>query len=467
MLTNRGTRRIANAAAAAAALAAAAKENMGGNKHAKKKKRGAAAKGSLLSELRGSVVPLQDLCINLVCANIDLVDALGDVGDSVRDALCALLCRHRKLDERVLRLFLGQDTSCLRLYDCADLDPPDLDAIAPTCPMLTTFHAHMCASMRSSHLMALAEECPLLTDVVLGGSAFVRAMPRLRRFAVTHSPDIGTETAAALSEVQQLESVTFESCLSVDDMALARLLGLSEEKAMSAISTSDAESNSAAATVVAAAIAAAAAPGSRLWEVSLNGCEAVTDVGVLPLLAIHGSSLETLNLNGCVQLSPAIMSAIATHCGRRGRGGVGGHLTCLDVRNLVDAVDDLGLSAVAEVCGSSLRKVDLTRCTEVTDTGVMAVLQTCGQLQELRLNSLDKLTVATLEQICNGSHDALEALDLSFCRQVGLSDGWVDRLRASCSALGRLWLWGCIRVTQDCKQMRRPPLEIIGLHTVM
>jgi len=90
---------------------------------------------------------LQQICVNLVCNNIDCVEAFGDVADAVKDSICQLLCRHRKLDNRVLRLFLGPEVEHLRLYDCAEVDEQGLLSISLSCPILTTLHLHQCSRM--------------------------------------------------------------------------------------------------------------------------------------------------------------------------------------------------------------------------------------------------------------------------------------------------------------------------------
>jgi hypothetical protein len=74
-----------------------------------------------LSELRGTVKPLFQLCLDYVCANIDLVDSLEGLPEDVLGKMSATLCQQRRLNPDNLALFLQRNITTLRLADCASL----------------------------------------------------------------------------------------------------------------------------------------------------------------------------------------------------------------------------------------------------------------------------------------------------------------------------------------------------------
>jgi hypothetical protein len=69
-----------------------------------------------------SVPPLFQLCLQMLCANFECVEDLGDVTAEVRNRLAALLCRQLKLTPEVLERIAGPGVTEVVLPDCSRID---------------------------------------------------------------------------------------------------------------------------------------------------------------------------------------------------------------------------------------------------------------------------------------------------------------------------------------------------------
>ena len=108
-----------------------------------------------------------------------------------------------------------------------------------------------------------------------------------------------------------------------------------------------------------------------------------------------------------------------------------------------DQMTDAGVIALAAVCGN-LQSIDLAGCDKVTDAGVVALGAGCGQLQHISLAFCDKVTDAGVIAFGAGCGQ-LESINLAGCGQV--TDAGVIALGAGCGELQIINLTGCIRVT--------------------
>jgi DNA repair protein RAD7 len=86
------------------------------SKHAAKKREMQAYQ--LTGESKVAVLPLRDLCINLVAEYIDDLDQLGFLPPNSKRQISMIISRQRKLDGKTLQLFLGQDEDTIELFDC-------------------------------------------------------------------------------------------------------------------------------------------------------------------------------------------------------------------------------------------------------------------------------------------------------------------------------------------------------------
>eukprot|EP00899_Mesostigma_viride_P001317 jgi/Mesvir1/11186/Mv14577-RA.1 len=201
------------------------------------------------------------------------------------------------------------------------------------------------------------------------------------------------------------------------------------------------------------ALRAVAANCGQLRHLDVGYCSLVTDAGV-SAIAAGCQQLEVLDVRYVQGVTDVSIAAVAAHCPRLcgldvGGTGVGSAglvelaLGCHELRSLdvtfCEAVDDLGVFAVARMC-PLLESLDYT-LTPVSDYGIGAVISHCAQLRRL----------------CLGEQATDEAVRLrpESCRQMRslrvtspyLTDAALAPLAASCPHLASLSLSQCPMVT--------------------
>ncbi|KAL7750316.1 UV-damaged DNA-binding protein rad7 [Sorochytrium milnesiophthora] len=142
--------------------------------------RGAKGKPALASEYlilneTATVPSLQNICIKVVCDNIDLIESFGDIPEESLRQISRILSKHRRLTPELLPLFTGMDRHALHLYDCTQLVPDVLATIAPSCPALSDLHLSFCGRMADDVIVKYADtwEDGLLRKVHLTGPFLV------------------------------------------------------------------------------------------------------------------------------------------------------------------------------------------------------------------------------------------------------------------------------------------------------
>ena len=108
-----------------------------------------------------------------------------------------------------------------------------------------------------------------------------------------------------------------------------------------------------------------------------------------------------------------------------------------------DQVTDAGVIALGAFCGN-LQSIDLARCEKVTDAGVVALSAVCGKLQYISLAFCDQLTDAGVIALGAGCGQ-LQSINLTCCDKV--TDAGVIALGAGCGKLQSISLAGCSKVT--------------------
>ncbi|KNE59366.1 hypothetical protein AMAG_03661 [Allomyces macrogynus ATCC 38327] len=128
-----------------------------------------------LKKAMSTVPPLKDMCIRALSEHIDDVEALGDVSNETRRKLARILCKKRALDASVLPLFTGWEITNLTLFDCTKLDANTLAMIARLCPNLQSLHLAFCGRTADSTVAAWGEAwSDSLEELSLNGPYLVR-----------------------------------------------------------------------------------------------------------------------------------------------------------------------------------------------------------------------------------------------------------------------------------------------------
>ena len=108
-----------------------------------------------------------------------------------------------------------------------------------------------------------------------------------------------------------------------------------------------------------------------------------------------------------------------------------------------DQMTDAGVIALAAVCGN-LRSIDLAGCDKVTDAGVVALGAGCGELQHINLAGCGQVTDAGVIALGAGCGELL-SINLAGCIRV--TDAGVTALGAGCRELQSIDLTCCSKVT--------------------
>jgi len=176
--------------------------------------------------------------------------------------------------------------------------------------------------------------------------------------------------------------------------------------------------------------------GNRsLVALDVTGIEGVTDKSLL-VVAENCLRLQGLNVTGCRRLTDASMVALA----RNNR-----HLKRLKF-NSCSQLTDTTIETVAANC-EYLLEIDLYDLPLVESPAISALLTGCLHLRELRLMRCPRITDSAFTSISH-DHDpfnSLRILDLTDCSEI--TDRAVERIVATCPRLRNLLLAKCIHLS--------------------
>lgn len=120
--------------------------------------------------------------------------------------------------------------------------------------------------------------------------------------------------------------------------------------------------------------------GSRLRELVLDECSAISDAGLLALAGRLRGRLAALSLRRCSKLSDASLVAAAE----------GGGLARLCINGLHQA-GPATLDALGRCCAAQLRELDVSFCPGLTEGSLGRLVERCGELR-LRVYGCSQLT---------------------------------------------------------------------------
>jgi len=152
----------------------------------------------------------------------------------------------------------------------------------------------------------------------------------------------------------------------------------------------------------------------------LSGCNKVTDVAVLSICA-HAVRLENLELSGCDRISDISIlelgsAVIRSKQGVLGAGGAAGlpPTSPSSAEPGANASADSAVDTEQMLQGTSqtLRSLDLSHCTRITDTGIRGLRQGAVQLTSLNLEGCYGVLASNDDLEANEWEDVEENDDL-------------------------------------------------------
>jgi hypothetical protein len=363
------------------------------------------------------VPTLVDICLNLTVELLEDVETLWGVPDLVKARLAAGACRKRALCAQVLRLFTEHAPTEVYLPDCSNLtEDVLLDAVREAAtPRLEKLHLEQCGrGMTDATAVALASTGPLPSLKVLRLSGAYRLTDHgLQGLLGCASHESLVELALARCSRVQGPAVEALPALAtgLKVLDLTEVGGLSQQtlvnvfNGLSMLESVTLDGIPEAGDAVLCALATG--PSQELKDVSLRGCHAVTDDGLIALARAR-PNLRSL--------------ALDENC----------------------SIGAQGLLQVASSC-VQLENLSLRRCSAVHDD-VVRKFAALGTLRHVSLNGCSKLTCGAVEAMGQHCSRTLESLDISWCR--GIDGPALGVLADACSQLKDLALWGCSQVDE-------------------
>lgn len=176
---------------------------------------------------------------------------------------------------------------------------------------------------------------------------------------------------------------------------------------------------------------------TRLNRISLGRCLAVTQAGVMTLVAQCGSGLRHLTLPYTQQLADELLQAVGSNAPELREFISGNH----------SQFTNKGLDALGKGC-RHLETLHITDCY-VTNDGIASVAALCKSLRVLTLAYMDGISDEGLSAVL-GHIPNLEELDLTFCT---ILDAGVKELATRAKNLRKLSLADCLVSDEGVKEL--------------
>jgi DNA repair protein RAD7 len=362
-----------------------------------------------------------------------------DVDHDIRSSIARELVARQKLDPAALEALLEPDLEALELVDCSQI-PGDvlLAALTKLKPTLRYLVLDMCGrcvgpkavdALANNGLLALSiGGAYLLKDA--DAARLVLSSPNLSSVEFKACPLLGAEFCRALTNPRSPNVSSSSSSSSLLELSLEDL-PLDGSQLQVLCGDTDALRS--------------------LKSLSLRRFDALTDELASGILErASNSELHHLDLSHNYHLTDATLSAIRTHAGGIRSLCLNGlkRLTMEGLEALFLPVP--GVDETPPVL-HSLEVANLDH-QAVTDDVVQLVCQASSQqrdgdqgLERLNVQGSSAVTYAACEHLVQTSAHTLKVVNLSFCTQV--TDHGLGYLVQHCRSLERLDIWGCAQVS--------------------
>ncbi|KAK7912269.1 F-box domain-containing protein [Apiospora marii] len=364
----------------------------------------------------GSVLPLA------VCSRVERL-TLTNCKDLSDDGLMALV----KNNPNLLALDISQDSKVNN--EVSKITEASIFAIAENCRKLQGLNVSGCKNISNESMIALAESCKYIKRLKLNDCdqlndsailAFANNCPNILEIDLHACSNIGNEPVTALlAKGQSLRELRLASCDLIDDGAFLNL------------------------------------PAGRTYEhlriLDLTCCVKLTDRSVEKIVDV-APRLRNLVLAKCGNMTDSAVYAIS----KLGRNlhyvhlGHCRHITDEGVKRLVSSCNriryiDLGCcslltdeSVVKLATLPKLKRIGLVKCSNITDASMYALAKA-----NLRRPRRD----ANGHVVADYHHSSLERVHLSYC--INLTIPCIMRLLNSCQKLTHLSLTGVHAFMRD------------------
>ena len=360
------------------------------------------------------VPTLTSLCINVLVANFEVVEELGDLSEESRRLLLERLAVARKLTPEALRVVLDVALPMnLVIPECSTLSEESLQNLFARYPSneLKAIRLTNCGFGFSDTTAVKAEAvCTAIEVLQLTGmyrisdsslGRFLGKCTFLRDVDLSACTKVGKDTIDAMVRLQSLSFITLNDIAMLTDEDLVPLLQM-----------------------------------NKLEGISLQGLNQITDTFTMAMLERFGSKLRKLNLSACPSLTDVSCLTIAEHCRILDTLDLSFlSFTSTALQQLFQDASDSTKPSIGQLEVISFRGVG-----RVTDDVVIPLCLAHGQ--SLRRIDLSSSAITGKSLVAMAKHcPRLEHLDLSFVR--GVREDATGALIESANALRNVSVWGC------------------------
>ncbi|CAH0476800.1 unnamed protein product [Peronospora belbahrii] len=357
---------------------------------------------------------LRDLALQCLAENVEQLPTLEYIDAAARHQVARAVVYVRRLQPRVLPLFIFPGVTEIDIPDCSNIDEETLLRTFTQCAShglaLTVLRLGLCGRCVSDSVIeelgdALRtveqlqmQGCYRLSDA--GCKMLVRrCAPSLDSLEISCNQRITKMSIDYFSELENLQSLVLSECPQIDNASLESLKSM-----------------------------------KKLRKLKLNQMERLSDEFIVSL-AQSLPGLEEFSIARCSQLTNTAVKGMLKSCRE---------LKVLDVSDLHQITDEC-FEPVREY-GHALRHVSLRCCLKLTDVAFQHIV--CGAkayLETLEMSSVPQATDASMMALLEHCATSLATLDISFCRNI--TEDALGILADGTETLRSLVLWGCTQVT--------------------
>lgn len=224
---------------------------------------------------------------------------------------------------------------------------------------------------------------------------------QLRVLLAPRNTQLNSDMVASIASIRTLQKLDLESCTQLRDDDLKRIaegnLQLQELKVRDCRNLTD------------QGIEFLAKRAKKLTVLDISWCPLITDLGLLAL-AEHAKTITSLNLSSCREVTDVGVQRLVPEL----------KLQFLVLRGCVKLTDGT-LFEIADSGRWTIQSLDLSRCEEITDTGIKALAEYCQALTKLDITSCQFLSGLSIRHLAR----LLPTLEV-----LALDKIWLDDLAA-------------------------------------
>ena len=312
-----------------------------------------------------------------------------------------------------------------------------------------------CRSVSDNSMQTFSKNCQNLEEIILDDckqltdetcKSLAKYCKRLTHLNVASCNITDTSLEAIGEGCKRLKHINISNCNRIRPPGIESLAKNCTEL-ISFISTACSES-----TINDDSLKALGQHCHKLRMINLNGCLAVTDVGVRHL-AENCPQLFYCCLSKCFQLTDQSLISLGQGCPQLRTLGLNG----------CHQLTDHGFQALTKQC-KLLQDLDLEDCSLITDQTLFCLTNNCHNLKRLALSHCGNITDEGIKFIGSSQKcaESIQYLELDNCTR--LTDTAIDHL-ISCKQLKRLDIYDNVQIRRQAIKKLYTYLPQLAIHT--